>query len=159
MKRSLYVAGFLAVLLLVAKPAVGSSPSVVGEISGVELCAQFACGAAIFTGTCECEINKRPTIGFFWVAVQHDDLPTGPTLPAIPSAILGGKWNLTTLRGKFIGIVIGGEIVNNGDNSFTVTALLRIQKGGSGDVIATVRLDHDDFPPTVEGALSQPPPL
>ena len=99
MKRSFRLAVVLAVLLLAVKPAVGSSPTIVGEISGVELCAQSACGAAIFTGTCECKINNRRTVGFFWVAVQHDELPIGP----IPSAIFGGTWNFDDAKRQVSG--------------------------------------------------------
>ena len=152
MKRSFSLAGLLAVLLLSAQPVFGSSPTIVGEISGVELCPQFGCGAAIFTGTCDCKVNNRHTVGFFWVAVQHATLPE----PFFSSPIFAGNWNLTTLRGKFSGNVIEGTIFNNNDNTFTVTARLRIEKGGAGDVIVTGLLDHRVFPPTFEGELAQP---
>ena len=84
------------------------------------------CDAAIFTGTCDCVVNQRHTVGFFWVAIQHDPLPN--TLQS--SDILGGKWALTTLRGNFSGKVLDGTIVNNNDDTFNVTARLRLQKGG-----------------------------
>lgn len=130
--------------------AIASSPVIVGEISGVELCPQSGCDAAIFTGTCDCIVNNRHTVGFFWIAVQHDPL----TLQS--SDIVGGKWNLTTLRGKFSGKVLDGTIINNGDNTFNVTATLRLQRGGKGDVVVSGVLDHTDFPPTFEGELMQP---
>jgi hypothetical protein len=57
--------------LLSVQPAIGSNPIIVDEISGVELCPQSACGAAIFTGTCDCNVNNLHTLGFFRVAVQH----------------------------------------------------------------------------------------
>ena len=153
MKPVLLRLGFLALFLIASQPAVASNPVIVGEISGVEVCAQFLpCNAAIFTGTCDCKIDNRNTPGFFWVSVQHDPLPA----PRYSSAILGGKWNLSTLRGSFSGNVIDGSILNNGDNTFTVTVRLRVQKGGNGDVIAIGKLDHNDFPPTFEGHLNQP---
>jgi hypothetical protein len=151
-KRPLLLIAFLAMSLMPVQPAIASSPGIVGEISGVELCAQSGCDAAIFMGTCDCRINDWHTLGFFWIAVQHDPLPA----PLDSSAILGGKWNLTTLWGKFSGNVVEGSIVNNGDNTFNVTATLRLQKDGTGDVIVSGVLDHTDFPPTFDGELIQP---
>ena len=55
MKQLLLRLGLLGVFLLGAQPAVASNPVIVGEISGVEVCAQFLpCEAAVFTGTCDC---------------------------------------------------------------------------------------------------------
>ena len=100
MKRLSLLLGFWLWFLVAAQPASASNPVIVGEISGVEVCAQFLqCNAAVFTGTCDCEIDSRNTPGFFWVSVQHDPLPA----PLHSSAILGGKWNLSTLRGSFSG--------------------------------------------------------
>lgn len=141
----------LTCVVFTATPTIASSPAIAGEIEGIEICPQFACEAAIFTGNCECVINNRQTIGVFWVSIQHDPLP--PEFNS--SAISGGKWNLTTLRGKFSGRVGGGTITNNGNDTFTVTATLRIQKGGKGNMVVTGVLDHTEFPPTFEGKLLQ----
>ena len=84
--------------------------------------------------------------------MQHDPLRSDSE----QSDILDGKWNLTTLRGSFSGKVIGGSIINNGDNTFTISARLRVQKGGNGDILVSGLLDHTDFPPTFEGNLIQP---
>jgi hypothetical protein len=151
MKQRLLRLGVLAVFLLAAQPVIGSNPVIIGEISGVELCVQSVCEAAVFTGTCDCRVDNRATPGFFWVSVQHDPLPGFSD----SSAIFDGKWTLTTLRGSFSGKVIGGTIVNNGGNIFTVTARLRLKKGGVGDVIVEGKLDHNDLPPTFEGDLLQ----
>jgi hypothetical protein len=153
MKLLLLRLGFLALFLIATQPAIASNPVIVGEISGVELCAQFACDAAIFTGTCDCIVDNRNAPGFFWVSVQHDPLPNEGS----SSAIRGGKWNLTTLRGSFSGRVVDGEIFNTGENTFEITARLRIQKGGNGIVTVSGLLDHNDFPPTFEGDLFQQP--
>ena len=110
MKQLLLRMGLLAVFLIAVQPAVASNPVILGEISGVELCAQFACDAAIFTGTCDCKVGNKDAPGFFWVSVQHDPLPNEGS----SSAIRGGKWNLTTLRGSFSGKVVDGEIFNSG---------------------------------------------
>jgi hypothetical protein len=153
MKQGLLRLGLLAVFLIAAQPVIASNPVIVGEISGVEICVQSLCEAAVFTGTCDCRVDNRATPGFFWVSVQHDPLHTSSE----PSAIFDGKWTLTTLRGSFSGKVIGGTIVNTVDNIFKVTATLRIRKGGAGDVIVIGNLDHNDFPPTFEGDLVQQP--
>jgi hypothetical protein len=152
MKQLLLRLTFLAVFLIATQPAGASNPVIVGELSGVELCAQFACGAAVFTGTCECTVDNRNTPGFFWVSVQHDPLPAEGS----SSAIRDGKWNLTTLRGSFSGKVVDGEIFNQDGSTFLITARLRIQKGGNGIVNVSGVLDHNDFPPTFEGYLTQP---
>jgi hypothetical protein len=154
MKQLLLGLGFLAVFLFSAQPAGASNPIIQGEVSGVEVCAQFLpCEAAVFTGTCDCIVDNKNAPGFFWVSVQHDPLP----MPFDSSDILDGKWNLTTLRGSFSGRVVDGEIFNTGENTFEITARLRIQKGGNGIVTVSGLLDHNDFPPTFEGDLFQQP--
>jgi hypothetical protein len=154
MKRLSLLFGLWLWFLVAGQAAAASNPVIEGEISGVEICAQFLeqCKAAVFTGTCDCEIDSRDTPGFFWVSVQHDPLP----MPFDSSDILGGKWNLTTLRGSFSGKVIGGSIINNNDNTFTIDATLRIQKKGNGEIKASGVLDHNVFPPIFEGYLLQP---
>jgi hypothetical protein len=114
----------------------------------VEICPQFVCGAAIFQGTCDCTVNNRHTIGFFWVSIQHDPLSQA-------AAITGGNWTLTTLSGNFSGRVVDGSITSNGDNTFTVIGTLRLRKGGKGNVFVSGVLDHTEFPPTFEGELVQ----
>lgn len=84
-------------------------------------------------------------------SVQHDPLPNA----GFSSAIHSGKWNLTTLRASFSGKVAGGEIFNKGDNTFEITARLRIQKV-AGIVTVLGLLDDNDFPPTFDGDLIQP---
>jgi hypothetical protein len=153
MKRPVLIGVFLAAFLVNASPATASSPAITGDISGVELCPQFVCDAAIFQGTCDCIVNNRHTIGLFWVSVQHDDLPQQRNSSA---EIVGGKWTLTTLRGNFSGKVVGGAIINNGNNTFDVNATLHLSKGGKGDMLVSGVLDHTEFPPTFDGELSQP---
>ena len=85
--------------------------------------------------------------------MQHDPLPNA----GFSSAIRSGKWNLTTLRGSFSGKVVNGEIFNTGENTFEITATLRLQKGGNGLLTVSGLLDHNEFPPTFEGDLIQQP--
>jgi hypothetical protein len=153
MRRSAFQLIGLAVFLIAVEPANASKPKIEGEISGVELCPQVACGAAIFTGTFQGKVGNDSTPGFFWASVQHEPLPVDPNQSAV---VLGGKWSLSTFRGQFRGSVIDGFITNNGDNTFTVTLTLQLKRGGKGLLIAEVVLDHNDFPPTAEGKLFQP---
>jgi hypothetical protein len=152
MKRFLCQLVVAALFLIAVRPVSASSPTITGELSGVELCPETACGAAIFTGTFQGKVANKPTPGFFWVAVQHDTLP----FPRHSSAIFGGKWSLSTFWGKFGGTVLEGSIFNNGNNTFNVSVTLELKSGGTGELLGEAVLDHNDFPPTVEGKLFQP---
>lgn len=115
-------------------------------------------GSRIISATsvrCRARATVELTIGqprAFWVSVQHDPLRND----SLPSPIFDGRWDLTTLWGSFSGKVIDGLIFNKGDNTFQVTARLRMQKRGNGDVTVIGVLGHNDFPPTFEGELIQP---
>jgi hypothetical protein len=152
MKQWLCQLGVVALFLIAVQPVRASSPTIAGEISGIELCPEIACGAAIFNGTFQGTVGNKPTPGFFWVAVQHEALPAAGK----SSPIFGGKWSLSTFWGKFGGTVLGGSIFNNGNNTFNVSVTLGLKSGGTGQLLGAVVLDHNDFPPTVEGKLSQP---
>ena len=152
MKRFLCQLVVVALFLIAVQPVRASSPAIAGEISGVELCPETACGAAIFTGTFQGTVGNKPTPGFFWVGVQHDTLPT----PGNAVPIFGGKWSLSTFWGKFGGTVLGGNISNNGNNTFTVNVTLELTSGEASQLLGEAVLNHNDFPPSVEGKLSQP---
>jgi hypothetical protein len=152
MKQLLCLLGVVALFLIAVQPVRASSPAIGGEISGVELCPEIACGAAIFNGTFQGIVGNKPTPGFFWVAVQHEALPAAGK----SSPVFGGKWSLSTFWGKFGGTVLGGNIFNNGNNTFNVSVTLEVKSGGTGQLLGAAVLDHNDFPPTVEGKLSQP---
>ncbi len=146
---------FFATLSIFAAPAMGqSNPTITGNISGVELCPQSVCGAAIFTGTFQGSVRSRPAAGFFWTAVNHDPLPTylGQSV-----AITGGKWNLSTVLRRFQGPVEGGTLTCSDMDclTFDVRAVLELIKGGSGKICFSGVLDHTQFPPTVDGQLLQ----
>jgi hypothetical protein len=152
MKQWLCQLGVVALFLIAVQPVRAASPTIVGEISGIELCPEIACGAAIFNGTFQGTVGNKPTPGFFWVAIQHEALPAAGK----SSPIFGGKWSLSTFWGKFGGTVLGGSVFNNGNNTFNVSVTLELKSGGTGQLLGAVVLDHNDFPPTVEGKLSQP---
>jgi hypothetical protein len=141
------------ILLLTAQPGIASQPIVNGHLEGVELCAQFQCGVAVFVGQFKGQVNNQRGKGGFLVLVKHESLPA----PGQSASITGGEWNLRAGVNLFQGDVVKGTIANNGNNTFTLTVTLQVAEGGSGEIIFTGILDHNDFPPTVEGDLVQPP--
>jgi hypothetical protein len=52
--------------------------------------------------------------------------------------------------------VLGGNIFNKGNNTFNISVALEMKSGGTGELIGEAVLNHNDFPPTVEGKLFQP---
>jgi hypothetical protein len=152
MRRSVASLVILA-LMLSAVPARAASTPVVNVMTyGVELCPQSICGAAIFTGVLYGRVGSKPlALGTFIVAVTHDELPQ----PFESAAVTGGGFELAVGLQRIKGVVSGGTLFNNGDNTFTVDATLTIVAGGSGTLHYRGLLNHNVFPPTVIGPLTQ----
>ena len=161
MRRSLWLlaAQVLLVLGLTAQPALAvSRPVIEGHLTGTEVCFQFICRAAIFTGTFEGRVGDNPDATGNWtVQVTHQDLPTevGGT-----SAITGGDWQL--LAGQlFGGRVLRGTITFLGNDQYGIEADLVLLQGGTGALTFTGVLDHGPLnqtppqPPAVTGDLNQ----
>jgi hypothetical protein len=71
-------------------------------------------------------------------------------------SITGGTWQLRVPDHRLRGAVLpDGTLVNNGNNTFTITAVLALTEGGTGTINVNVLLDHTKFPPTVKGTISQ----
>jgi hypothetical protein len=152
MIKKLSLIGIAVILSLAAQHfAIASEPAITGNIEGVELCPEFVCEAAVFVGKFKGQVDNKRAKGGFFVAVNHDPLP-GPLQFA---NITGGEWFLRANRHFFSGDVLNGTIFNNGDNTFTVEAQLQLTSGGSGEIIATVQLDHNVIPFEVDGDISQ----
>jgi hypothetical protein len=142
------------IFLLTAQHGIASQPVLTGHLEGVELCAQFQCGVAVFVGQFKGQVNDNRDKGGFLVFVNHQEpLPAnkGETV-----SIISGEWNLRAGVNLLQGDVVNGIIVNNGNSTFTLTVTLQVAAGGSGEIIFTGILDHNDFPPTVDGDLAQP---
>jgi hypothetical protein len=151
--KKYFLAVATVIFLLTAQPAIASQPVLNGHLEGVELCAQFQCGVAVFVGQFKGQVNNNRGKGGFLVLVNHQSLPaSGQT-----ASITGGEWSLRAGVNLLQGDVLQGTIMNNSNNTFTLTARLQVAEGGSGEIIFTGILDHNDFPPTVEGDLAQPP--
>jgi len=89
-----------------------------------------------------------------WVAglINHEPLRQ----PGQAAKITGGEWSLRAGANLIRGDILSGTLLNNGDNTFTVSVLMQVTEGGSGEVVFTGVLDHNDFPPTIDGELTQP---
>jgi hypothetical protein len=113
MKRCLCQLVVVALFLIAVQPVRASSPTIAGEISGVELCPEIACGAAIFNGTFQGTVGNKPTPGFFWVAVQHEAL-----LPEILRPFLAAS-GVYPLSG-------GSLVVRCSGGTFLTTAIIHL---------------------------------
>jgi hypothetical protein len=140
------------IILLTAKPGIASQPIVTGQLDGVELCAQFQCGVAVFVGRFNGQLNNQWGKGGFLVFINHDSLPQAGQV----ANVTGGEWSLRGDLHLLQGNILAGTLLNNGDNTFTVTVVLQVSDGGSGEIVFTGALNHRDFPPTIIGNLIQP---
>jgi hypothetical protein len=129
-----------------------SNPVIAGTIAGVELCPQFICGAAIFAGKFVGVVNAKPVAGVFTAAITHDPLPENAGETA---NITGGTWLIHIPSHTFAGFIAGGTLLNNGNNTFTVTLTMVLTQGGAGTLTFAGILNHNTFPPTIIGAVSQ----
>jgi hypothetical protein len=145
----------LAVLLLVGTVPVQASsvPVIRGDVSGLELCPQSICGAAIFTGLFVGQVGVNPfAVGLVSVAATHEDLPD----PDEFADIIGGVWSLRLLSGRrFTGVVTSGSLFNNGDDTFAVNVQMLLVGGGAGQLTFNGTLSHQVFPPTLIGEIVQ----
>jgi hypothetical protein len=154
-KNRLVSLSLLALLVLAGTVPVQASslPVIRGEVSGLELCPQSICGAAIFTGLFVGQVGANPfSVGVISVGATHEDLPP----PDLSADIDGGVWSLRLLNGRrFTGLVQSGSLFNNGDDTFDVNVQMLIVSGGSGTLEFNGILSHRVFPPTLIGSISQ----
>src|SRR5262245_12807234 len=73
-----------------------SLPVIQGTVSGLELCPQSVCGAAIFVGVFRGRVGTSPSIGTVSVLVKHNPLPP----PDMTADITGGLWTIQLLNGR-----------------------------------------------------------
>lgn len=152
-KRAIVSGAILLVLTGWARPAQASVPFINLQALGLELCEQSVCGAAIFVGLLHGQVGLNPNaLGTFAVGIKHTDLPPAPSeenpFPE-PALLLGGAFEFRFFLRRISGTVVEGLIINNGDNTYSVGALLDITSGGSGTLLALIQLDHNVFPPRV----------
>ena len=154
MKRAIVSVATLLVLTCDAGTAQASIPLINLEALGIELCPQSFCGAAIFVGLLHGQVDNRSALGTFALAVNHDELPTEPLDSANlhPGGAFEFRFGLRRIRGEIVeGLIVRNDI--DDPNTFSVGALLNITSGGSGTLLALIRLDHNVFPPRVSGEV------
>lgn len=129
-----------------------SNPPIQGSVFGIELCQQSVCGVAIFVGAFKGYVGTRPAFGTVSVAVTHAPLPD----PFAYAPILGGTWTIQLLSGrKFSGLVTGGSLFNNDNNTYQVAVDMSLVSGGAGTLSFYGLLNHQTIIPTISGVISQ----
>jgi hypothetical protein len=148
MKRAL--AAFpLVFLLCFAAPVRAVAPTTDADVFGIELCAQFMCGSAIFAGILSGEVAGVQTpLGTFGVSVTHEALPT---LSDPESAITGGTFELRSATRTIRGIVLGGTLTYLPNQQFGVQMSLATRNAGMMAFVGI--LSHQTFPPTISGHI------
>ncbi|HET9220204.1 MAG TPA: hypothetical protein VFR18_24710 [Terriglobia bacterium] len=157
MRRGVCIFAFGVILLCAATAASAQSsdPVINGEVQGVELCPQFICGAALFSGVFKGQIGGNPNaVGLITAAMTHGDLPT---VMGGSTDIYFGAWELRTLTRRIRGAVLGGRIVYLGNDIFAIRILLDLRSGGGGFVVFEGLLNHQTLIPTFGGDLHQIP--
>jgi len=159
MKKHRIVFRLVLVLLAFGIPSAfaASTPAITGQVTGTEWCFQFLCDFAAFSGTFKGTVDGKATKGSFTVTVQYDE-PL-PNNSGESTAITNGSWSIVTKKDVFFG-GLTGTITNNDSNrpdTFVVTATLQLDanSSGSGTFYFSGVLDHNDFPPTIAGFVSQ----
>lgn len=110
MRRALSIFAFGLILFAAstAASAQSSTPVIQGGVQGIELCPEFICGFALFTGAFHGQLGANPNAaGVITAAMVHTALPTAGDPPA---TITSGVWELRTLTGKIQGRVVRGSI-------------------------------------------------
>jgi hypothetical protein len=155
MRRALCIFAFGLILLgaATAASAQSSDPVLQGEVQGIELCPQFICGAAVFSGVFKGQVGWNPNaVGVITAAMTHGELPDEIDED---TDIYFGAWELRTLTRRIRGAVLGGKIIYQGNDLFVIRILLDLRKEGSGFVAFEGFLNHQTLIPTFGGDLHQ----
>jgi len=152
MRRAVWLSAVIVFAMLGSSSARAASvPFVQGDVSGIELCPQFICGAAIFVGAFDGQVGwNRWAFGTVAVAVTHDPLPA----PGACAAITGGVWEMRVGLRRISGFV-QGQLCANFDNTFDVETVLTIVSGGFGQIEFLGLLDHNFLIPRISGTMTQ----
>ena len=151
--------GFILLAASTAASAQSSNPVIQGGVQGIELCPQFICGAAIFSGVFQGQVGgNHNAVGIITAVMTHGDLPSVENNFTPAPIFYGGTWELRTLTRRIRGKVLGGLITYKGDNMFDIQILLNVESPGTSGLVAFVGvLDHNTLIPTFGGNLVQIP--
>ena len=158
MNKSKLIIGSILLVFASLNPTQASEPAIEGQVSGIELCPQFICGSAIFTGLYSGEVDGAPAIGTWLAAVNHEPLPEEGSVP-----INGGQWKLQTWvfrglfpsRKNFQGDFGKGTLTALPGNFYRAEAPMTVTSGGTGTMQLNLLLDENSIPQPVKGTLSQ----
>ena len=153
MKQAIVSAATLIILAAGVRTSEAVSvPFIHVNTFGIELCPQSLCRAAIFVGVLHGQVGANPNaLGTYSVAITHEPLPN----PFEFADLTGGLFEFRVGLRRIRGVVVGGTLLNNDNNTYTTRAFLLITSGGSGMVVFEGLLDHNVFPPTVVGRVTQ----
>lgn len=152
MKHTLRLGILITVLLAATIPVrADPTPAVNGFVSGIELCPQSVCGTAIFVGFYQGQFGLRQNaFGTIAVAVHHQPLPP----PGVCVLITDGNWAMQ-VGFRQIGGGTQGLICTNVTPANTFNVLVNLSVvGGSTPLHFNGLLDHNRFPPTIQGFLT-----
>lgn len=153
MKHTLRALVLIGIIGVGTAPVQASStPIIRGFVSTIELCPQDWCGVAIFWGSFVGRVGFNPlAIGTVAVAVHHGPLPE---VAGGCTDIPDGEWTLNAGFRHFKGTAEGG-LCYNGGNTYSISVEMTITEGGTGTMTYQGTLDHNVFPPTNRGVISQ----
>ena len=132
-----------------APPAGASNPVIQGEVSGVEVRAQFLpYEAAVFTGTCDCIVDDRNAPGFFWVLCRMIHFQM---LVSLQRSIAANGISLHYGPA----FLVRSSVVKSSTRAIirSKSPLGFVFKKVAGIVTVLGLLDDKDFPPTFDGDL------
>ena len=152
MKPAIRILVIIAIVMT-SVTARASAPVVQGLVSGIELCPQSICGVAVFAGVFKGRIGINPfAIGTIAVAVHHGPLPF---IEDVCTPVPDGVWVLSSGLRRIEGGA-AGTLCYNGDNTWHISVdLVMTSPGTSGTLNLEGTLDHNKFPPTVQGLIFQ----
>ena len=161
MNQRIFFLGTFLIVLATSPTLQASEPAIEGQVSGIELCPQFICGNALFTGVYLGEVEGAPALGTWFAAINHQPLPE---LGEDAVAINGGEWSLRTwvfrgffpARKRFSGDFGVGTLRAEPGNFYRALVPMTITSGGSGPIDLDLLLDENSLPQPVNGTLTQP---
>lgn len=158
MSRRIGLAAILLTLSFTARSAWAAPPALVGKVTGIELLPQSLFGSALFIFEYKGTVDGKSRSGLGWISVNHEPLPDslGET-----AAITGGEGailvGLTRVRVDVNGGLLTLTDLKDSarfDDEFAVQLNVDLsRRGETATHVFSGALDHEPFPPTIEGSL------
>jgi hypothetical protein len=165
MNKRFCMTAIVLLSVLVVRPLAAQEVAITGDVRGIELCPQFICGAALFTGVYRGSVDGQPAVGTWFAAVKHDE--ELPDVIGDTAGIRGGTWQLNVwvrsgfffARRQYSGVFTNEGVIELAEiDLLQVTAPMVILDGGRGGILLNLDLDESTFPQPVWGTLTPIPP-